>query len=94
MIVSTTQVYVDMLLLFFVVFFCSADRVLIVHGLSDENVLFTHSASLCDKMVSLGKPYTLQMYSGERHGLRSMPNATHCDATIVQFLKNNFNDRK
>ena len=70
-------------------FHCRPGRVLLVHGLSDENVLFTHSASLCDSLIKLGKPYTLQLYSGERHGLRSSSSVIHCDATIMHFFISN-----
>lgn len=68
---------------------CSTGRVLLIHGLCDENVLFTHSASLCDKLVKLGKPHVVQFYSDERHGFRSFSSVIHCDATILQFLNQN-----
>ena len=68
---------------------CRPNRLLIVHGMNDENVLFTHTSLLCDKLVEHAKPYQLQLYSGERHGLRSSTNAAHCDATVLTFLLNN-----
>ena len=67
---------------------CRPNRLLIVHGMNDENVLFTHTSLLCDKLVEQAKPYQLQLYTGERHGLRSPVNAVHCDATVLTFLLN------
>lgn len=68
---------------------CRSNRLLIIHGLNDENVLFTHTSLLCDKLVEFAKPYQLQLYTGERHGLRSPPSVAHCDATVLTFLLNN-----
>ena len=47
-------------------------RLVLVHGLIDENVHFTHTAALLDTLVQRGKPYTLKLFPSERHGLRSM----------------------
>jgi dipeptidyl-peptidase 9 len=46
-------------------------RLVLVHGLIDENVHFTHTAALLDALVRRGKPYTLKLFPSERHGLRS-----------------------
>ena len=62
------------------------NRLLIAHGMTDENVLFTHTSSLLDALVSAGKPYQLQVFTGERHGIRSPTAANHCDASILSFL--------
>ncbi len=62
-------------------------RLLIIHGLGDENVLFTHTSLLCDRLVSLGRPYQLQLYTAERHGLRSLSATLHCEATVLAFLR-------
>ena len=63
------------------------NRLLVVHGLNDENVFFTHTSLLIDQLVALGKPYQLQVYTGERHGLRSPSSVLHCDGTVLSFLK-------
>ena len=36
-------------------------RLLIVHGLVDENVHFVHTAQFINEMVKAGKPYQLQV---------------------------------
>ena len=61
-------------------------RVLIIHGMSDENVLYTHTSLLIDALISHGKPYQVQLFTGERHGIRNPSASNHCDATILQFL--------
>ncbi|CAJ0930176.1 unnamed protein product, partial [Mesorhabditis belari] len=65
-------------------------RVLIVHGLLDENVHFRHSESLLEAMLRAGKPYQLQIFPSERHGIRSSESAAHLDATLINFVCNAF----
>lgn len=36
-------------------------RLLLIHGLMDENVHFTHTTSLVQALVKAGKPYRLQV---------------------------------
>ena len=38
-----------------------SDRLLIVHGLIDENVLFRHTSALVDELNHSLKPYCLQV---------------------------------
>lgn len=54
--------------------------------MTDENVLYTHTSALVDALVAHGKPYQLQVYTSERHGLQSPTAANHCDATMLAFL--------
>lgn len=42
------------------------DRLLIVHGLIDENVHFHHTAALIDALVAAGKPHRLQVSGKSR----------------------------
>jgi dipeptidyl-peptidase-4 len=46
---------------------------LLVHGMADDNVLFTHSTRLMQKLQSLDKPFDLMTYPGGKHGLVRMP---------------------
>jgi dipeptidyl aminopeptidase/acylaminoacyl peptidase len=64
----------------------SPGRLLIIHGMSDENVLYTHTSLLIDALVANGKPYQLQLFNNERHGIRSFTASNHCDGTILNFL--------
>lgn len=42
-------------------FHFSEDRLLIIHGLLDENVHFQHTSMLISALVKAGKPYQLQV---------------------------------
>ncbi|CAB3262330.1 unnamed protein product [Arctia plantaginis] len=64
-------------------------RLLIIHGLADENVHFCHTAALTAELVRLGKPHRVQVYPGERHSLRAMHAAKHYEATLLHFLHEN-----
>lgn len=66
-----------------------AGRLLILHGLIDENVHFQHTAVLINAMVKAGKPYQLQIYPSDRHAVRNSEAAEHLDATVLDFLQNN-----
>lgn len=61
-------------------------RLLIIHGMNDENVFFTHTSMLLDALIQAGKPYQIQIYNGERHGIRNPTKSLHCDAAVLQFL--------
>lgn len=37
------------------------NRLLIIHGLMDENVHFAHSVELINALIKAGKPYSLQV---------------------------------
>ncbi|XP_014248526.1 dipeptidyl peptidase 9 isoform X1 [Cimex lectularius] len=65
------------------------NRLLIVHGLIDENVHFTHTSSLINQLVRKGKPYQLQVYPTERHSLRSLDASKHYETMLLSFLQKN-----
>jgi dipeptidyl-peptidase-4 len=46
---------------------------LLVHGMADDNVLFTHSTRLMQKLQALDKPFDVMTYPGGKHGLVRMP---------------------
>ncbi|XP_076293768.1 dipeptidyl peptidase 9 [Lasioglossum baleicum] len=64
------------------------NRLLIIHGLIDENVHFFHTSQLIDALVKSGKPYQLQVYPNERHSLRSLDASKHYETTLLFFLQN------
>lgn len=63
------------------------NRLLIVHGLMDENVHFTHTSQLVSALVKAGKPYQLQVYPAERHSLRHLDTSEHYETTLLSFLQ-------
>jgi dipeptidyl-peptidase 9 len=64
-------------------------RLLIAHGLIDENVHFVHTALMVDALVAAGKPYSLLVYPSERHGLRGGAAAEHFETSLFHFLLTN-----
>ncbi|KRY84546.1 Dipeptidyl peptidase 8 [Trichinella pseudospiralis] len=65
------------------------NRLLLMHGLKDQNVHFKHTALLIEAMISAGKPYQLKVFPNERHGLRRASAIEHLSATILHFLQEN-----
>ncbi|GJQ74394.1 hypothetical protein Trydic_g21268 [Trypoxylus dichotomus] len=64
------------------------NRLLIIHGLIDENVHFYHSSQLISALVKAGKPYHLQVYPNERHSLRHLDASKHYETSLLSFLQN------
>ena len=46
------------------------NALLLVHGMADDNVLFTHSTALMSDLQQRGTPFELMTYPGAKHGLR------------------------
>ena len=65
------------------------NRLLIIHGMIDENVHFIHTRKLINTLIKEGKPYRLQIYPNERHGIRSPDASLHCDINLYSFLEQN-----
>lgn len=67
-----------------------ADRLarplLIIHGLSDDNVVFDHSAKMIAALQKAGKPFETMVYPGQTHAIRDPALATHMWKTIEAFL--------
>lgn len=60
---------------------------LIIHGMADDNVLFTHSTSLYKKLQDLNKPFDVMTYPGGKHGLlRHASTGPHGYATLERFF--------
>ncbi|XP_074661290.1 dipeptidyl peptidase 9-like [Tubulanus polymorphus] len=63
------------------------NRLLIVHGLIDENVHFQHTNLLITALIKACKPYDLQVYPNERHGIRSLDANAHYETMIMRYLQ-------
>eukprot|EP00116_Pleurobrachia_bachei_P011850 sb/3472112/ len=68
-------------------------RLLIIHGLIDENVHFNHTVKLISELIDEGKPYDLQVYPSERHGIVRGNSPSHCDTTIATYLHNHLKNK-
>ncbi|MBN7137264.1 peptidase S9 [Lysobacter enzymogenes] len=49
-------------------------RLLLIHGMADDNVLFTNSTVLMSALQQRGRPFELMTYPGAKHGLRGRDN--------------------
>jgi len=63
------------------------NRLVIVHGLGDENVHFYHTSKLIKALVESNKPYVLKIYPGERHGIRQWQNLVYSEKFMVQHFR-------
>lgn len=45
-------------------------KLLLIHGMADDNVLFSHSTALMSALQKQGAPFELMTYPGAKHGLR------------------------
>ncbi|MDL2358566.1 MAG: prolyl oligopeptidase family serine peptidase, partial [Pseudomonadota bacterium] len=62
---------------------------LLVHGMADDNVLFSNSTRLIDGLVNRGIRFDLMTYPGAKHGISSRAGQRHVYATIEAFFKKN-----
>lgn len=61
---------------------------LLVHGMADDNVLFTHSTLLMQKLQSANKPFDVMAYPGGKHGLvRMAQQGRHYYEMVLRFFK-------
>ncbi|RWS29761.1 dipeptidyl peptidase 9-like protein [Leptotrombidium deliense] len=65
------------------------NRLLIVHGMMDENVHFSHSVELIQALIKAGKPYDLQVYPFERHCFRHSSSCEHYETVLLSYLQKN-----
>lgn len=60
---------------------------MIVHGMADDNVLFSHSTKLYRHLQQLGKPFEVMDYPGEKHGISSTKAIRqHYAQTVIDFF--------
>ena len=61
-------------------------KLMIVHGLIDENVHFRHTARLINRLVSCGKDYDLLLFPEERHSPRRLRDRIYMEQRIGDFF--------
>lgn len=64
-------------------------RLLVMHGMADDNVLFLHSTKLLRRLQDLGLPFEVMVYPGAKHGLTRTRDGRHAYATILRFFDEN-----
>lgn len=64
-----------------------ADPLLLVHGMAEDNVLFTHSAMLMQKLQSAAIDFELMTYPGEKHAISGEGQRLHVYRQIDRFFR-------
>lgn len=59
---------------------------LLMHGMADDNVLFTHTTALLQALQDAGKPFDLMTYPGAKHALQEPAVAIHRYRCILDFF--------
>jgi dipeptidyl-peptidase-4 len=63
------------------------DRLLVMHGMADDNVLFTHTTLLIKELVAAGRIFEVMPYPGSKHGALSFrETGIHGWSTILDFF--------
>ena len=61
---------------------------LMIHGMADDNVLFTNSTKLFDALQKGGKAFDMMTYPGSKHALTRVPETgQHAYAHILRFFR-------
>ena len=61
---------------------------LLIHGMADDNVLFTNSTKLMKALQDDGRPFDLMTYPGSKHGLTRVPSTgEHVYSHILRFFQ-------
>jgi dipeptidyl-peptidase-4 len=64
-----------------------AGRLLIIHGLIDENVHFRHTAWLLNALTAAHKPYDLRVFPDERHMPRKLEDRVFMEEQIRDYFR-------
>jgi dipeptidyl-peptidase 4 len=64
-------------------------RLLVMHGMADDNVLFLNSTKLFRTLQDLGKPFEVMVYPGGKHGLTRQNDGRHAYKMVKRFFDEN-----
>jgi dipeptidyl-peptidase 4 len=64
-------------------------KLLVMHGMADDNVLFVNSTKLFSRLQDLDKPFEVMVYPGAKHGLTRQHDGRHAYKMIKQFFDDN-----
>lgn len=62
---------------------------LMIHGMADDNVLFTNSTKIYQAFQSKSLPFEMMTYPGSKHGIYGKAQQTHVYKTITDFFDRN-----
>ncbi|EGZ23976.1 hypothetical protein PHYSODRAFT_541581 [Phytophthora sojae] len=64
-------------------------KLLLIHGLIDENVHFRHTARLITALINARKHYDLLLFPGERHSPRHLEDRIYMEQRIAEYVEAN-----
>ena len=64
-------------------------KLLLIHGMIDENVHFRHTARVMQALIDAGKPFETLLYPNERHMPRSERDRVDMERRILEFFQRN-----
>ena len=64
-------------------------RLLIVHGLDDDNVFFSNTASYIEALINAGVDFDMQVYPGKEHSITGNAHRKHLFTRILRFFDDN-----
>lgn len=67
---------------------------LLIHGMADDNVLFTNTTRLIDALVNRNARFDLMTYSGAKHGLSSPATQRHVYGLIADYFNHHIGTPK
>jgi dipeptidyl-peptidase-4 len=70
-----------------------ADPLLVVHGMSDDNVVFENSTALFARLQKEKRPFEMMVYPGATHAIAGEGPQTHVWSTITRFLNRQVRDK-
>jgi len=63
-----------------------SQKLLLIHGLIDENVHFRHTARLINALIRARKHYDLLLFPGERHSPRHLEDRIYMEQRIAEYV--------
>jgi dipeptidyl-peptidase-4 len=63
------------------------DKLLLVHGMADDNVLFQNSVMLIDALQQARIPFEMMTYPGKKHGIQGKPVRIHLFEMILEHFR-------
>ena len=64
-----------------------APRLLLLHGMADDNVVFENSTRIIATLQEQSTPFDLMLYPGQRHGIRAPAKQVQLWETYLAFFK-------
>jgi len=64
-------------------------KLLIIHGIDDDNVFFSNTAAYIEALVNAGVDFDMQVYPGKNHSITGYATRKHLFNRILRFFREN-----